>query len=149
MHSNPKTEQIDEPQNEQLKILIVDDDRDLLESLSLVLSSCGYQVTCAESGSKGINLLSTDTFDLILADLRMPRMDGHQFLRIAKLTDPDCRVVMMSAYATAEAVVRDIREGVYDYLLKPFKLAELQDILHKVREQNQSSTRRKLGQADE
>lgn len=147
MHSNPQTEQMDEQQLEQLKILIVDDDSDLLESLSLVLSSCGYQVICADSGAKGLSLMKTQAFDLILADLRMPRMDGHQFLRIAKLADPDCRVVMMSAYATAEAVVKDIREGVYDYLLKPFKLAELQDILRKIRGRNQSATRQKPGQA--
>lgn len=112
-------------------ILIVDDDSDLLETLSYVLTSDGHEVACAESGAEGIRLLEAGEYDLILVDLRMRRMDGQKFIRIAKLLRPDCRVVLMSAYATADAVIEANREGAYDCLLKPFKLAELQSILHR------------------
>ncbi|MDO8587315.1 MAG: response regulator [Armatimonadota bacterium] len=114
-----------------LNILIIDDDRDLLDTLSIVLSSMDYQVTCVDSAVQGVTLMSARRFDLALVDLRMRRMDGNQFLKTAKLINPDCRVVLMSAYATAEAMVTAIRENVYDYLLKPFKVAELEKIFQR------------------
>ncbi|OFX13409.1 MAG: hypothetical protein A2Z18_01410 [Armatimonadetes bacterium RBG_16_58_9] len=124
----------------EFKILIVDDDRELLDTLSCVLSSERYHVTCAQSGAEGISLLEAGEYDLILVDLRMRRMDGQQFLRFVKLLYPRCPVVLMSAYATAEAVVKANREGAYDCLLKPFKLTELQDILHRASREAQSAT---------
>lgn len=116
----------------RLKILAIDDDRDLLDTLSIVLSSCGHEATCISSGAEGMSLLQTKDFDVALVDLRMPRVDGHEFLRFAMLIKPETKVIMMSAYATAEAVVEAIRENVYDYLLKPFKLVELQGMLDRV-----------------
>ena len=121
----------DAQQHAKSKILIIDDDRELLETLSVVLASDGCKVTCATSANEGRSLLEGEQYDLILVDLRMPRMDGHQFLRTARLLDPSCKVVMMSAYATGEAVAKAEREGAFGYLIKPFKLAELQDILRR------------------
>ncbi|MDO8682678.1 MAG: response regulator [Armatimonadota bacterium] len=121
--------------------MIVDDDVELLDTLSIVLSSMGYRVTGARSGPEGIKLMeSGERYEVIITDLRMRRMDGNWFLRIAKLIDPSCKVVMMSAYATVESMVNAIREDVYDYLLKPFKIAELQEILSKVSREAKSST---------
>jgi len=117
---------------QQLNILIIDDDRELLDTLSIVLSSMDYKVTCIDSAVRGVTLMSEKNYDVALVDLRMRRMDGNQFLRTAQLINQDCKVVLMSAYATAEAMVTAIRENVYDYLLKPFKVAELENILRRV-----------------
>jgi len=101
-----------------------------------------YQVGCADSGSAGINMMKAEDFDVILVDLRMRRMDGNQFLHIAKTMNPDCKVVMMSAYATPEAMVTAIREQAFDYLLKPFRIAELQRVLHSASRDIRSRKRR-------
>jgi DNA-binding NtrC family response regulator len=119
-------------------ILIVDDDEKLLDVLAAVLASMGCEVTTARSGPEALRLLDNRGFGLILADLRMPKMDGVQLLKAIPLFQPDSKVVLMSAYMSDETVADAGDNGVYDCLHKPFKLAELRAVVDRAK-QNQTS----------
>ncbi|MBI1894267.1 MAG: sigma-54-dependent Fis family transcriptional regulator [Candidatus Rokubacteria bacterium] len=103
------------------KILIVDDEPSLREYLAIALEREGYEVGKAESGEEARRLLEEDAYDLALVDLRMPGADGLEVLRRAKSVDPTLMVVMMTAYSTVETAVEAMKEGAFDYLIKPFK----------------------------
>lgn len=112
-----------------LQVLVVDDDRSLLQVLLTLLEIEGCRVEAADNPFSALGLLRQHRFDLILADLKMPRMDGLQFLRSAKVTSPDAYVVLMTAYPTAETEKAAELQGVTKYLYKPFKLSDLKQII--------------------
>ena len=118
-------------------ILIVDDDEKLLDVLAAVLASIGCSVTTAQSGPEALRLLDNRGFGLILADLRMPKMDGVQLLKAIPLFQPDSKVVLMSAYMSDETVADAGDNGVYDCLHKPFTLAALKAVVDRA-QQNQT-----------
>lgn len=103
------------------RILIVDDEPSLREYLGIALEREGYEVGKAESGEEARRLLEEDAYDLALVDLRMPGADGLEVLRRAKGVDPTLMVMMMTAYSTVETAVEAMKEGAFDYLIKPFK----------------------------
>ncbi len=104
------------------KLLVVDDEPEMCNSLKKILEKKGYRVSVASSGKTALELLQTESFDLILCDIVMPEMGGLVFLsRIQK----DIPVIMMTAYASIETARKAFRWGVRDYLVKPFRLEEL------------------------
>ncbi len=117
------------------KILIVDDEPSLREYLAIALEREGYEVGKAESGEEAGRLLEEDAYDLALVDLRMPGADGLEVLRRAKSGDPTLVVVMMTAYSTVETAVEAMREGAFDYLIKPFKTEALKVQIRRALEQ--------------
>lgn len=117
-----------------MRVLVVDDDRSLLQVLLTLLEIEGCKVDAADSPFTAMGLVRQQPFDLILADLRMPRMDGLQFLRAAKLFSSDATVILMTAYPTEETETAAEQQGVDAYLYKPFKLEELKDILDKAQQ---------------
>ncbi len=114
-----------------LRVLVVDDDRSLLQVLLTLLEIENCHVEAADSPFVAMGMVRQQPFDLILADLRMPRMDGLQFLRAARLFSPDAEVVLMTAYPTEETEKAAVEQGVDTYLYKPFKLDELKSILRR------------------
>lgn len=116
-----------------LRILLVDDDRSLLEILGALLKLEGHQVDSASSAHDGLLKMRESTYDLVLADLKMPRTSGLDMLRAIREEYPGTRVVIMTAYASVDNTVEAMRIGVYDYLPKPFKLAELRRVIEKVK----------------
>jgi DNA-binding NtrC family response regulator len=115
-------------------VLIVDDDEKLLDVLAAVLASTGCGVTTARSGPEALRLLDNRTFGLILADLRMPKMDGVQLLKAIPLFQPGAKVVLMSAYMSNETARDAGDNGVYDCLRKPFTLADLRAVVDRARQ---------------
>ena len=109
----------------QRKVLIVDDDQFALESMARALEGESYKVLTATSGSGAIKLLRQDSFDLVLTDLKMPGVDGLAVLRQAKEIAPQTVVVILTAYASLGSAIEALREGAYDYLLKPCSDGEL------------------------
>ena len=102
-------------------VLLVDDDDLILQSLSLTLEDAGYAVTTADGGHKAVAICRTETFEVVVCDIRMPGMNGIETLRAIKEIQPDVRTVVITGYAAdSDAPVEAVRLGVDDYLLKPF-----------------------------
>jgi two-component system response regulator PilR (NtrC family) len=114
---------------ETQNILVVDDDKSMREFLEILLSKDGYQVSLAENGERGCEILNNQPFDLVITDIRMKDINGIGVLKKAKQINPDTIVVMISAFATADTAVEAMREGAYDYIPKPFKVKELKKIV--------------------
>jgi heterodisulfide reductase subunit A len=102
------------------RILVVDDELIMRDSLRAWLEDEGFSVDMAASGPEALNHLSKQAYGLMLVDIKMPGMDGVEVLQKAKEVFPDLSVVMMTAYATVETAVEAMKIGALDYLLKPF-----------------------------
>ena len=102
------------------RILVVDDEQNARSALRTILSEEGYQVAEAPDGEEGLHMITTFAPDVVLADVRMPRMDGLTMLKKAK-HDPHCEsiFIMMTAYANVETAVQAMRDGAENYLVKP------------------------------
>ncbi|HZX47786.1 MAG TPA: response regulator [Nitrospirota bacterium] len=101
-------------------ILVVDDDEDILELIERHLSNRGYEVLTAYDGEQAISLLDQLMFDLVITDLKMPKLDGMEVLRKAKEKDPNIEVVILTGHGTMDSVVEALRDGgAFDYLQKP------------------------------
>ncbi len=107
------------------RILVVDDEESIREFLEIMLKKEGYEVTCAEDGAKGKDLLAKKTFDLVISDLQMPNMTGIELLKYVKETYPELVFMMITAFGTTESAVEAMKMGAYDYLTKPFKIDEV------------------------
>jgi DNA-binding NtrC family response regulator len=116
------------------KILVVDDEKSILLLLREALTQWGYQVTCASSAAEALDLLSTELFDALVSDIRMPDMSGLDLLREIKKKDESIEVVMMTGYPTISSAVQALKEGAYDYLSKPLILDELRHLMAKMME---------------
>ena len=106
-------------------ILIVDDDTDARTTLVRVLEKEGYAVTGAGAAIDALNKFDNGAFDLVLTDMRMEGMDGIELLRALKLRRPEIPVIIMTAFASIDTAVQAIDERAYDYLRKPYQLAEI------------------------
>jgi putative nucleotidyltransferase with HDIG domain len=108
------------------RILIVDDEEPIRDFVSAMLSSANYTCSQAASGNEALALLdSGEEFELMLSDLMMPGMDGTALLEAAKERCPDMPVVMVTAVTDVSVALEAIRNGAYDYLLKPFERDQL------------------------
>ena len=119
------------------RILVVDDDSDLRLTLCEYLESRNFTVSSARNGNEAINLLQSRkaTFDIIFTDLMMPPgPDGMEVLKAAKQLNPLCYVVVMTGYSSIETAIESIRCGAFDYLTKPFKLAEIEIVANRILE---------------
>jgi len=104
------------------KILIVDDEVNLLEVLNTVISNEGYSVKSTNFPEKAKSMIDKFDFDLVITDLKMEPIDGMEILRYAKRKDPNTQVLMMTAFATIETAIEALKAGTFDYIVKPFKL---------------------------
>ena len=107
------------------RILIIDDEENMLHMLKTILSKEGYEIVTAGNGIEGLEKIETNLFDTILCDLRMPEMDGLSFLKTVKVKNIDSTIIMMSAYGTIDLAVEAMKHGAYDYISKPFKPDEI------------------------
>src|SRR5574341_714189 len=107
------------------RILVVDDEKSMRDLLSITLDKEGYDVLTAAGGEPAIEALHRESVDAVITDLRMPKVDGLQVLRVAKEISPDTAVIVITAVASTETAVEAMKLGAYDYITKPFKLDEV------------------------
>jgi DNA-binding NtrC family response regulator len=107
------------------KILIIDDEPDIVEVLVARLEAMGFHAVGYTKARKALDELKKDTFSVLITDLKMPEMDGMEVLKEAKKIDPDIEVIIFTAYGSIEGAVQAIKEGAHDYLVKPFEAIEL------------------------
>ncbi len=108
-----------------MRILVVDDQRNMRTTLAMMLRGAGYDVDEAEDGAQGREAGAAEAYDLVITDLRMGEPDGLQVLKAVKEAQPKSEVIVMTAYGTIESAVEAIRLGAFDYLQKPFNEQEL------------------------
>lgn len=111
------------------KILVVDDDKSILTLLQKVLTDEGYQVITAYSGEEGIEEAENFKPDLVLADYKMPGINGNQMVEKIKTLNPKTIAILITAFGTEEVAVEAIRKGVDNYIKKPFDIEELLNII--------------------
>lgn len=116
---------------ERKQILVVDDEPNLRRVLSAQLARDGYEVHTAEDGEGALDLLKEHHIDLVITDLRMPKMDGMELLRRAVELDDELPIVMITAHGTVDNAVEALKTGAFDYITKPFDQAEVRAIVRK------------------
>ncbi len=114
----------------KISILVVDDEESVRDSLYSWFIEDGYRVECAENAKKALTILESDQFDIVLADIKMPGMDGLEMLRRIKAHKHDSIVIVMTAFATVDTAVKALKDGAFDYVTKPF---DPDDLTHLIR----------------
>src|SRR5579875_1354287 len=112
-------------------ILIVEDEAKMQRLLQLSLAEEGYTTRSASDAEQGLRLLRQEKFDLVITDLKLPGMDGLEFLQAVKRTDARIPVILMTAFGTVETAVQAMKAGASDYVLKPFSLEEIKLIIQR------------------
>ena len=116
------------------RILIVDDEENFRHMLSVILKKEKYDIETASNGEEGLQKIDGEEFDQILCDIRMPGMDGLDFLKEMQKRQIDASIIMMSAYGTIDTAIEAMKLGAYDYISKPFKPDEIILTLRKAEE---------------
>jgi FixJ family two-component response regulator len=118
----------------ELNILIVDDDKRLLSTLTSLLIEENHRVVPCDNGLDAIRKCRERPFDLVITDLMMPGASGLDVLRETRKVSPSTLVVLVTGFASLESAIEAIREGAYDYLAKPFKLEEIKILIQNASE---------------
>ncbi len=113
----------------KISILIVDDEKSVRDSLYNWFIEDGYRVECAENAKRALTLLEAESYDIVLADIKMPGMDGLEMLRRIKALKKDSIVIVMTAFAAVDTAVQALKDGAYDYVTKPFDPDDLSHLI--------------------
>ena len=103
----------------QKKVLVIDDERAIRSTLTDILGNEGYKVTVAENGEAGLQKFTEGGFDVVMCDVKMPKMDGVEFLEKAKAVNPDIPIIIISGHGNIELAVEAVKKGAYDFISKP------------------------------
>lgn len=118
--------------SQKVKILIVDDEAVMRDTMSDWLLEKGFNVVSVISGMEAIEKVKTGSFNIAFVDMKMPGLDGLEVLQAMKRIDPETAVVIMTAYATIETAIEAMKEGAYEYMIKPFSLDVVELIVKKI-----------------
>jgi len=131
--------------NSDMRILLVDDEKEIREAISHILREKGYDVTECESGSDALALFKTDRFPLVISDLIMNGMSGIELLAKVKQLQPATEVIIITGYASAETAVAALRNGAYDYIMKSYdNLFLLPDVVRRAGEKYHSAEEQQM-----
>ncbi|RMF94113.1 MAG: sigma-54-dependent Fis family transcriptional regulator [Candidatus Schekmanbacteria bacterium] len=118
------------------RIMVVDDEKNLLEFMEIMLEQEGFNVTTCQNGEKALKILKEELFDIVITDIKMPRISGIDILKYIKNTSPDTDVIMITAYASHETAVEAMKAGAYDYISKPFNNEQIKLVIRKALEKH-------------
>lgn len=124
------------------RILLVDDEQDFVEILSMRLEEAGENVTAAYNGQECLDKLAQQEFDVVILDIKMPGMDGIHTLRKIKIMYPLVEVILLTGHGTTETAVEGMKLGAYDYLLKPADFEDLTTKLEGARKKKEEQEER-------
>ncbi|MCB8994258.1 MAG: sigma-54-dependent Fis family transcriptional regulator [Bacteroidales bacterium] len=130
--------------NKVISILIVDDEASVRESLYSWFLEDGYLVECAENAKRALEILENRSFDIVLADIKMPGMDGLEMQRRIKSLNKDSVIIIMTAFASVDTAVRALKDGAYDYITKPFDPDDLSHLIRNATKQISLQTENKV-----
>lgn len=125
-------------------ILIIDDEKAIRKTLSEILSFEGYKIDEAADGEEGLKKFGEKTYDLVLCDIKMPKLDGIEFLEKAKMLNPDIPVIMISGHGNIDTAVEAVKKGAFDYISKPPDLNRLLITLRNATEKQDLVTQTKV-----
>ncbi len=114
------------------KLLIIEDEKITRISLSDILTTEGYEVFSADDGEEGLNIFRTENPDIVITDLRLPKLNGIDVLTTIVSINPSCKVILITAYASVDTAIQSLKIGAYDYLTKPFSPEKLISILRNI-----------------
>lgn len=109
------------------RILIIDDEDVALRNLERILKKQDYEIVTANTGPKGLKLIKEETFDIVLTDLRMEKVDGQKILEECRSIHPATEVIMITGYATVDSAIAAIKKGAYHYISKPYRIDEVRN----------------------
>ena len=124
-------------QESAVKILVIDDEANMRHMLSKMLQRAGYHAETAVDGREGLARLERQNYDFVLCDIKMPNMDGMEFLKQCRHSKLGLTIIMMSAYGTIDLAVQAMQLGAYDFITKPFKSDEVLLAIRKAEERDQ------------
>jgi two-component system nitrogen regulation response regulator NtrX len=119
-----------------MRVLIIDDERAIRRALREILEFEQIQVHEAENGKDGLELLRSNSFDLVFSDIKMPLMDGMEVLTAIQMEKIDVPIVMISGHGNVETAVQAIKQGAFDFIEKPLDLNRILVILRNVKDRN-------------
>jgi DNA-binding NtrC family response regulator len=115
-----------------MRLLIIEDEKITRISLTDILKREGYDVVAAEDGEEGLALFASVQPEIVITDLRLPKLGGMEVLKTVLALDPRCKVILITAYATVDTAVSSLKLGAFDYLTKPFSPEKLLSILRNI-----------------
>jgi FixJ family two-component response regulator/glycine cleavage system H lipoate-binding protein len=131
---------------QQTKILVVDDEAVILDSVPKILRAEGFDVSTADTAESALNILRTAAPEVVLVDLKLPKLSGMEFLGIVQKEFPQVAAIMMTGYSTLHNAVAALQNGAFDFLPKPFTFEELLSVVQRAaRFVNLSASRRSTG----
>ncbi len=134
---------------EKKQVLVADDEPNLRRVLSAQLARDGFEVHGAEDGEQALKILAEHHIDVVITDLRMPKLDGMSLLKRIVAEYPDIPVIMITAHGTVNTAVEALKRGAFDYVTKPFDRAEFQAVVTKAARSRELSGKLYLGTAEE
>jgi len=120
---------------EKCKIIVIDDEESMCKFMQIMLKKEGYDVVSTQNSKEALEKIKSSHFDLVIADLMMPEMNGIELLSKVKSIDPDLSFIVMTAYASVDTAIEALKKGAFDYIAKPFKVDELKITIKKSLEQ--------------
>ena len=131
------------------RILVVDDEFSVRDSLYNWFRKDGYEVTAAENATEALKALQDHAFDVALLDIKMPGMDGMELQEHIHRIDPRIAVIMITAFASVDTAVRALKQGAFDYVTKPIDPDELSHLVLRALEQQTSPGRERAAARDD
>ena len=117
--------------DQKLKIMVLDDEPIVCKRLQPALEKLGFEVDTFTQSLEALHEIQETTYDIIITDLKMKGIDGMRFLQEAKKQHPETEVIVITGFATLDTAKESFQHGVFDFIAKPFKLSEIQEVVTK------------------